>query len=89
MQTPDILQKLNGVAQNPLVAMLPQIKQAKQVLSAMQNPQAYLQQAIQNNPQAMQVLSLANGDYNAAISALCKQKGINPQEFMEALKQAL
>ena len=71
--------------------MLPQINNAKQVLNMLKssnNPQMLIQQVIQNNPRANEINSLLNsinGDYNALFYRLCEQKGINPQEFLEAL----
>ena len=58
----------------------------------MQNPQLALQQLLQSNPrygEAMQVLNGFNGDINGAITALCQQKGINPQELMNALNSGI
>ena len=78
---PQILQQL-GNGQNPIVAM---IKQAKAVLGSMNNPQAALTQMLNQNPAVNQIIRQYGG-VDAAITALCQQKGINPQEFMEALK---
>ena len=86
-----ILQQLNGNQINPLQAMMPQIQTAKQAIrsiSAMQNPTQALQQMLQSNPrygEVMQTLNSFNGDINGAITALCQQKGIDPNEFMKAL----
>lgn len=78
---PQILQQLGG-GQNPMMAM---IKQAKSMLGAMQNPQAALAQIVNNNPAVNQVIR-QYGSVEGAITALCNQKGINPREFMDALK---
>ena len=77
---PQILQQL-GNGQN-LIAM---IKQAKAMLGSMQNPQAALTQMVNQNPIVNQVIK-QYGSVDGAITALCNQKGINPQEFIEALK---
>lgn len=72
---------------------MPQIQNAKQMLRTIQmanNPQLALQQMLQSNPryaEAMQVLNGFNGDVNGAITALCNQKGINVQEFINAVNQ--
>lgn len=72
--------------------MLPQINSAKQILNAIRmsnNPQAVIQQVLANNPQYRQVEQLingSNGSVEQAIYSLCAQKGINPQEFLDALK---
>ena len=79
---PQILQQLGNGQQKQMLAM---IKQAKAALGAMQNPQAALNQIVQNNPVVQQTIS-QYGSVEGAITALCQQKGINPQEFMDALK---
>ena len=78
---PQILTQLGG-GQNKMITM---IKQAKAMLGAMQNPQAALTQIINNNPIVNQVIK-QYGSVDGAITAICKQKGINPQEVMDALK---
>ena len=78
---PQILQQLGG-GQHPIMAM---IKQAKSFIGSMQNPQAYLTQIVNNNPSVMEVIN-QYGSVDGAVTALCRQKGINPQELMEALK---
>ena len=55
------------------------------MLGAMQNPQAALTQIINNNPIVNQVIQ-QYGSVDGAITAICKQKGINPQEVIDALK---
>lgn len=72
--------------------MLPQINSAKQILNAIRmsnNPQALIQQVLASNPQFKQVEQLingSNGSIEQAVYSLCSQKGINPQEFLDALK---
>ena len=51
----------------------------------MQNPQAALTQIVNQNPIVNQVIR-QYGSVEGAINALCNQKGINPQEFIDALK---
>ena len=81
MATPQILSQLGG-GQNPMIAM---IRQAKTMLGAMQNPQAALTQIVNQNPIVNQTIRQYGG-VEGAITALCNQKGINVQEFMDALK---
>ena len=80
MAIPQILTQLGG-GQN-LITMA---KQAKAMLGAMQNPQAALTQIVNQNPIVNQVIR-QYGSVDGAITALCNQKGINPQEFIDALK---
>ena len=77
---PQILQQLGGGQ-----SLIPMIRQAKAMLGAMQNPQAALTQIVNQNPIVNQVIR-QYGSVDGAITALCNQKGINPQEFMDALK---
>ena len=76
---PQILRQLGN---NSLIS---QIKQAKAMLGAMGNPQAVLTQIVNNNPMIRQIIS-QYGSVDGAITALCQQKGINPQELADALK---
>lgn len=55
------------------------------MMSAIQNPQMALNQILQSNPQINQVIS-QYGSVDGAINALCKQQGIDVNEFMDALK---
>lgn len=65
--------------------MMAMIKQAKTALSAMGNPEAALTQIANMNPAVRNAIS-QYGSVDGAITALCKQKGIDPQEFMAALR---
>lgn len=78
---PQILQQLGG-GQNSMMAM---IKQAKMALGAMNNPEAALTQIVNNNPIVKQTIS-QYGSVEGAVTALCKQKGINPHELIDALR---
>lgn len=75
---PQILQQLGGGQ-----SLIAKIKQAKAMLGS--NPQAMLTQIVNNNPMVRQVIN-QYGSVDGAVNALCQQKGINPQELMEALK---
>ena len=85
MNIPAILQQLNG-------SQMPNLQPIKQMMSMVRsagNPQAMLQSLAQNNPQvrqAMDVIQQAGGDPQRAFYALCEQKGINPQQILDALK---
>ena len=65
--------------------MIAQIKQAKQVMGAMNGQQINLNSILQQNPQVQQLIG-ACGSVDVAIRAACQQKGIDYQEFMEAMK---
>ena len=64
--------------------MMGMIKQAKTMLTAMRDPQAIVRMA-QSNPAVQQAIH-QYGSVEGAITALCQQKGIDPREFMDALK---
>ena len=56
---------------------------------ASNNPQAFIQQMMANNPKAADVMQLINkhgGDAKAAFYDLAKQKGINPEDFLRSLQ---
>ena len=91
-----ILQQLQGKqVSQAMQALLPSIRQAKQVMRMVKsanNPQLMLQQMIQNNPnyaEAMQLINSYNGDLNTAISTLCSQHGIDMNEFINELNSGL
>ena len=82
MQIPQILQQLgNSKTVNPMV------QSAKNIMQMLRsgNPQMMLNQILQNNPQVNQIIN-QYGSVEGAITALCQQKGIDPKEFMDALK---
>lgn len=82
MSTPQILQQLNGTNLQP-------IKQMMQMVRSAGNPRAMLQTIAQNNPQMRQVMELvqkSGGDPQKAFYALAEQRGINPQQILDALK---
>ena len=83
IQTPQILQQL-GRRQTISAQMMAQIKQAKTALGAMSG-QVNVNQILQQNPQVQQLIG-ACGSVDGAIRAACQQKGIDYQEFMDALK---
>ena len=68
-----------------------QIQPAKQILRQMmnlQNPQVMMNQMLMNNPnvqQAMNFIKQAGNNPAAAFTALAKQKGVDPQAFMNEL----
>lgn len=41
---------------------------------------------MQSNPQLASVMQMANGDPKKAFYALAEQKGVNPDEILNALK---
>ena len=84
MAMPGILQQL--AKSSP---MMGQIKQMMGMVKAAQNPQAMVNQLIQNNPQMRQVMELVNqygGDPNKAFCAVAEQYNISPQDIMNMLK---
>ena len=87
--TPQILQMLSG-ATTPLSqqAAQPQLAQIRQMISAMKsagNPQALLQQMLQQRSpelqQAMDLVQRHGGDAKAACEALAKEKGIDLKDL--------
>ena len=69
--------------------MMGQIKQMMGMIRTAQNPQAMINQLMQNNPQMKQVMDIVNqygGDANKAFAETAQQMGINPNEIMDMLK---
>jgi len=78
---PQILQQL-GIRTNPVIQG---VKQARAMLGSLQNPQMMLNQIMNQNPQVQQIIN-QYGSVDGAIRAVCEQKGIDYQEFVDALK---
>ena len=79
-----ILQQL-GRKQTLSAQMMAQIKQAKQVMGAMSGQQIDLNRILQQNPQVQQLIG-ACGSVDGAIRMACQQKGIDYNEFADAMK---
>ena len=65
--------------------MIAQIKQAKAMLNMLGGQQIDINRILQQNPQVQQVISTYES-VDGAIQAVCKQKGIDYQEFVDAMK---
>ena len=80
MQAP-LLQMLSTASGSPATDRVGQIKQAVAKIKGISNPQAALQQMMQQrNPQFMEALNCIKqhgGDGRAAFEALAKQQGVN------------
>ena len=86
MAIPQILQQLQRVG---LPGNLGQIKQMMDAVKSAGNPQAMLNQMMQNNPQMRQVMDLVNqhgGDAQKAFYSLAEQRGIDPNQILNMLK---
>ena len=79
------------MATGPMTQLSQQIQPAKQALRqamSLKNPQAMMNQMLMNNPnvqQAMNFIKQAGNNPAAAFVALAKQKGVDPQAFMNEL----
>ena len=85
---PRILQMLNGATTPPSQAAQPQLSQIRQMIGAMKNagnPQAFMQQMLQQrSPQLAQAMDLVKqhgGDAKAACEALAREKGIDLKDL--------
>lgn len=59
-----------------------------QMYKTASNPQAFVQSMMVNNPKAMEVMNAINacgGDPKAAFYNVAKQKGIDPEQFLNSL----
>lgn len=70
---------------NPLLQ--PNMNQMKELYNAMRNgnPMQVFNQMAQNNPNMKPILNLINNGHNPQqiFYQLCKQRGINPDEFIK------
>lgn len=84
MSLPPILQQLQR--NNPGMT---QIKQMMSMVRTAGNPQAMLNQMMQNNPQlqdAMRLVKQAGGDPKKAFYDLAQQRGVDPDEILNMLR---
>lgn len=67
--------------------MMEQIKKAKQLFNL--NPQEILDKATQMNPTFGMFVDMSNSGQSleGIFKVACRQKGINPEEFMNLLKE--
>ena len=73
----------------PQAGRFGQIRNMMQMIRGSGNPQAMLQQMMQNNPQYQQVMQLVNqagGDPRQAFYQMAQQMGVNPDEIISMLK---
>ena len=59
------------------------------IVRSAQNPQAMLNQMIQNNPQMKQVMDLVNqsgGDPKTAFYQMAEAKGVDPEQILAMLR---
>lgn len=85
MSLPPILQQLQGSN----TGNLGQIKNMLNMVRNAGNPQAVLNQMIQNNPQMKSVMDLvkqAGGDPKKAFYDLAQQRGVDPNQILDMLK---
>lgn len=76
-----LFQQLNPTRRLP-ANLIDKIKQFKN----MTNPQAWMQQMLQKNPQVNSLIQAANGDPEKAFRDLAKQLNIDPEEIIKALQ---
>lgn len=75
---------------NPLLkGNIGQVKQLMNICKNANDPQAMLYSMIQQNPQmksAMELIKQSGGDTKTVFYKLAEQKGINPEDIINALK---
>ena len=65
------------------------LNQMSQVSQALHNPQAAMQQILQNDPRTKQVMDYVNqngGDPKTLFYQLAQQKGVDPDAFLNQIK---
>lgn len=67
---------------------VPNLKDIYKMLSTSNNPLQLFQNIAQNNPNMKPIIDLLNNGYSPkqVFDSLCKQRGINPQEFINSLR---
>lgn len=72
----------NGVNMN-------QVKQIYSMLRNSSNPEALLNQMLTQNPQMKQTIDLikSRGNYEEVFRGLCKERGINADDFMNQINR--
>lgn len=85
--------QLNGsemIQTAPQNTNLEQIKQMMNLVRLSSNPKMALQSMIQSNPQMQNVINYINqngGDAKAAFYNLARQKGVDPEQVLNILRQ--
>lgn len=66
------------------------VKQIYNMLCGSSNPNQLLDQMTAQNPQLAQTVNLirANGNYEQVFRGICKERGINPDEFIRVITQS-
>ena len=74
--------------QNRMAGLLQNMSQVKQMyrnFKALQNPQEFVNNAINQNPELKQILTECNGDYRSAFYNYANQMGVDGDKFINAL----
>lgn len=88
MSESSILEALNQ-SQQPQIVNLDKIKQMMQFVKMANNPNAALNQLISSNPQMAQLLQMIQQSGQSPeqlFYALAKQKGVDPEQILAALR---
>lgn len=84
-----LFQQLSQNQPSQLPTNLQNIKKMMNTFKMAQNPQQMLQSEIVKNPQMKQVIDLvkmSGGDPKTAFYKLAEQRGVNPNDILNALK---
>ena len=67
-----------------------QVKQIYNMLRYSNNPDALLNNLLSQNPQMAQAINLirSNGNYEQIFRNMCKERGINADEFIRVITQS-
>lgn len=84
-----LYQQLNQSTRTPSLNNIAGIKKMMNSFKLMSDPKQALQSAINQNPQMKQVMDLiqqSGGDPKTTFYKLAEQKGVDPNEILNALK---
>lgn len=80
---------MNSLYQQLMGTRSPQLSNIKGMIDRfkmLSNPQAYIQKAMQENPQLQAVLQAAGGNPEKAFRDMAKQMNVNADEIIQMLK---
>ena len=79
-----IIQAMAG--RSPIMARMGQARQMFQMLKASNNPQAFLNQMLSQNPQVNQIINQYGGDPKTAFYKYAEANGVDPNEIIGMMR---
>ena len=89
MALPKILEMLNKQSPAPKSAPINRLKDMIRMVKTAKDPSGVMQEMINNNPQAKQIIEMAQQSgmsYKDLFYSLAQQQGVNPDDIINMLK---